>query len=133
METAAPSGRGRDYIGRREREEGISDLIGEEGDADAETACGSGCAGDGARVWRLNNKYYSARVRVQTAAGDSGAAERVQAHVVLLQPHEASTPRARRSRAPGVSRPADSRPRSVCAGRRGAADARRGGPAAARV
>lgn len=71
--------------------ESISDLIGEEGDVVTEA---SHEAGQGARVWRLNNKYYSARVQVQPAGEHfaPGAAQRAQAHVVLLQPHEASAP-----------------------------------------
>ncbi|XP_026319990.1 uncharacterized protein LOC113230327 [Hyposmocoma kahamanoa] len=67
----------------------ISDLIGDEGEEGEEGEAG---AGGGARVWRLNNKYYSARVQVRPAAGEA-LAPRVQAHVVLLQPHEASTGR----------------------------------------
>lgn len=67
-------------------------MIGDEGDEDTEATeeVDASGAGAGARVWRLNNKYYSARVQVRTAVGEH-LAQRVHAHVLLLQPHEAST------------------------------------------
>lgn len=76
------------------KEESVADLIGDEGEE------GEADAGGGARVWRLNNKYYSARVQVRPAAGEA-LAPRVQAHVVLLQPHEASTGRGGAARRAG--------------------------------